>query len=344
LNIGRRILVAFGALGTIAILAIAGYMTFSNQHVSFLDAVYMVAVTLSGVGYGEIVDTSHNPALRIFNMFILLFGVAVTVYLFSILTAFIVEGDLNDVFRRGRMNKRIGMLSGHYIVCGLGETGRQVVGELVETKMPHVAIDLSQETVDRLQDQEKGIDLLYVIGDATDQSVLEQAGLERARGIVTTLPSDKDNLVITVIVRQQDPRIRIISRYTHLSFAERMTSAGANATVSPNRIGGLRLASELLRPQVVEFLDLMIQQKPGTFRIEEIWVHANSPWLGKSVSHLNLRSDFQLTLLAIKAPNRDGLRVNPPDATVVELGSALIVMGDHSGLERARKAARDVTK
>jgi voltage-gated potassium channel len=346
MNIGRRIWVAISALGVIAAIAVIGYRELSNPPASLLTAIYMMVVTLSGVGYGEIVDTSHNAPLRIFNIFILLFGVAVTVYVLSVLTAFIIEGDLHDVFRRGRMNKRIAALSGHYIVCGLGETGRHTAEELSKTNTPYVAIDLSQEVIDRARSQVDSLesDMLYIVGDATDQDVLLQAGLERAKGIVTTLSSDKDNLVITVIVRQQDPQIRIISRYTHVSFAERMTSAGANATVSPNRIGGLRLASELLRPQVVEFLDLMIQQRPDTFRIEEISISAASPWKGRTITDLNLRSAFGLILLAIKDMKVEGehsLRLNPPDNSILGPGAVLIVMGGHDDLERARKAAKD---
>jgi len=281
----------------------------------------------------------------VFNIFVVLFGVAIGVFVFSVLTAFIVEGELHDVFRRGRMNKQINALSDHFIVCGLGETGRYVVEELLKMNTPHVIIENSQEVVDRLRNQPAGLfgGMLYIVGDATDENVLREAGLDRARGIVSALDSDKDNLVITIMVRQLNPRIRIVSRHADLSFAERMIKAGANATVSPNRIGGLRLASELLRPQVVEFLDLMIQQKSGTFRFEEIPIEKGSPWLGSALGSLELRSKFDLVLLALKnvqSSGKDALRINPPDDTVLSQGATIIVMGDRDALGRARIAAQ----
>lgn len=344
MNIRRRIRFALGLLFAVAIVAVAGYRVLGGPSVTILQAIYMAVITLSGVGYGEVVDTSHNPALRVFNVFVVLVGVAVAVYVFSVLTAFLIEGELRDLFRRGRMRKQISELIGHYIVCGLGETGRHAVEELHRTGTPHVVIDNSSDVVTKLRDNVGGAysGMLYLIGDATDETVLKQAGLERARGLITCLPSDKDNLVITVVVRQQNPNIRIVSRYTDLSFSERMLKAGANSTVSPNRIGGLRLASEVLRPHVVSFLDLMLQERSRTLRIEEISVETGSGWVGSTVGGLNLRARYNLLLLALKRPgdpDAPRLWVNPPDEAAVSSGSVVIVMGDVNDLHRARTEA-----
>jgi voltage-gated potassium channel len=328
------------AVGAIAVI---GYRIIGGPDVTLLDAMYMAVVTLSGVGYGEIIDSSHNHTLRTFNMFIVMIGVAVAVYVFSQLTAFLVEGELRHLFRRSRMKKRIADLRQHHIICGLGETGRHVADELLKTHTPFVVIESSPEAIARLKEShdEHYNDLLYVTGDATDEKVLEQAGIDVAAGLISVLPSDKDNLVIIVVVRQRNPTIRIVSRCTDLRYVERMVKAGANSTVSPNHIGGLRMASELLRPTVVGFLDLMLQQKSRTLRVEEIALPRSSSWEGKTLGELGLHDRYDLLPLAVKhAEDVDSpLIINPKGPTKLEAGSVIIVLGDSDNLVRARADA-----
>lgn len=241
------------------------------------------------------------------------------------------------------MKKHIADLRQHYIVCGLGETGRHVVDELLKTQTPFVVIENSTEAIDRIKQShdERYNDLLYVTGDATDEKVLEQAGIDVAAGLISALPSDKDNLVIVVVVRQRNPGIRIVSRCTDLSYAERMVKAGANSTVSPNHIGGLRMASELLRPAVVGFLDLMLKEKSRTLRVEEIALPVSSSWAGKTLADLDLNERFSLLPLAVKHPGQadDQLVVNPRGKTTVAAGAVIIVLGDSANLSRARADA-----
>lgn len=308
-----------------------------------LDAIYMVVITLSGVGYDEIVNTTNNHALRIFNIFVVLLGAGVAVYVFSVLTAFLVEGELRHLFRRSRMKKQVSDLKQHYIVCGFGETGRHVVDELQKTHTSYVVIDNSHEAITRGQEMHHDLykDMLYVIGDATDEKILEQAGLDNAMGLISVLPSDKDNLVITVVVRQRNHTIRIVSRCTHLSYAERMLKAGANSTVSPNHIGGLRMASEVLRPHVVSFLDLMLQEKSRTLRIDEIALGEGSVWLARSLSDLDVGGRYNLLLLAIKSTGEAGpqMTFNPPAETRLAAGDVMIVMGDANNVAQASAEA-----
>src|SRR5208283_2868183 len=305
-----------------------------------LDAVYMIVVTLTGVGYDEPVDTSHNPALRTFNIFVVLFGIGLGVYVFSELTAFLVEGELHNLFRRRKMKRRIGELNQHVIVCGTGETGRHVVEEMQRTGTPHVLVDVSEHGIERIRDDESGAfaQMLYVIGDATDERVLLEAGLDRAKGLISTLPGDKDNLVIAVVARQKNPSIRIVSRCTDFRYAERMLKVGANATVSPNRIGALRLASEMLRPSVVSFLDLMLQEKSRTLRIEEIGLEAGSSWIGRMIGDLDLAARYDLLLLALKqeGDQTTPLVFNPPSSATLSQSTVMILLGDVDNLRRAR--------
>lgn len=346
MELRRRIIFAMLLLVVVTSLSVLGYRLLGGPSVSFLQALYMAVITLAGVGYGEIVDTSHSTILRLFNIFVVLFGVMITAYVFSSVTAFLVEGDYSDVFRRRKMLKKIQQLRNHYIVCGLGDTGRHAIEELQKTGSQYVVIENHDESIKRLQEHggEQYKNLLYVIGDATDEEVLEQAGVSNAAGLLTTLAQDKENLVITVLVRQKNPNIRIVSRCTDLKFSERMQKAGADSVVSPNRIGGLRLASEILRPHVVGFLDLMLKEQSRTLRIEEVVIPENSPWNGRALGQLDLRSRYNLLPMALKnagdgTDSSQNFWVNPPDTILIKSGIVIIVMGDVQDIRRARSDA-----
>lgn len=321
-------------------VSVAGYRLLGGPSVGFLNALYMAVITFAGVGYAEVVDTSHNPGLRLFNIVVVFFGVTIMVYVFSVVTAFLVEGELTHIFWRRKMQKKIKELRDHYIVCGLGDTGRCVIEELQKTSSPHVVIEHSEEVLARYREQaSSGHELLSVTGDATDEEVLQAAGLERAHGLIAALDPDKDNLVITVMVRQKNPRIRIVARCTDQRFADKLLRAGANSTVSPNRIGGLRLASEVLRPHVVSFLDLMLKEQTRTLRIEEIEV-GPSQWVEKRVGDLQLKLRFGLLLLAVKDANGATFWANPPESLALRQGTVLIVMGDVAQIHKARSEAQ----
>jgi voltage-gated potassium channel len=340
----KRLLLAMTLLLGLIVVSTTGYRLIGGPSVTFLQALYMAVITLAGVGYGEIVDTSHNPALRVFNIGIVLFGVAITVYVFSVVAAFLVEVEFTNPFWRRRMQRHINELIGHHIVCGLGDTGRHAVAELQKTNTPHVVVDLSEENIKKLRElhPEALHEMLYVVGDATEEDVLEKAGLSRASGLIAALPLDKDNLVVTVIVRQRFPKMRIVARSAERKFSERMLRAGANSTVSPSHIGGLRMASELIRPHVVGFLDLMLKEQGKTLRVEEIEVKAASPWAGSALHELNLKGRYNLLVLGLKRPvaeNSSDLVVNPPDDSVVDRQAIIIAMGDVKDIQRARRDA-----
>jgi voltage-gated potassium channel len=349
MDLRRRLYLAAAVLLIVVSASVAGYRLLGGPQVTFLQALYMAIITLAGVGYGEIVDTSHNPALRIFNIFVVVVGVTLMVYVFSAVTAFLVEGELTNIFWRRKMQKRISELKNHYVICGLGNTGRHVVEELHTTGTPYVVIESHEDNVNKFREHhraEEYKEMLYVIGDATDEEVLAQAGVERAKGMVAGLATDKDNLVIIVMVRQSNPAIRIIARCSDQKFSERMLKAGANSTVSPNRIGGLRLASELLRPHVVGFLDLMLKEQSRTLRIEDIEIGATSPWMGSALQALSLHTRYNLLVLAVKTTTGkdSGFHANPPDSLKLEAGSVVVVMGDVNDVRRARAdAAHDKT-
>ena len=352
MDLRKKVIVALLALLAVIIVSVGGYMWLAPGHVSFLDAVYMAVITLAGVGYEEVISTRGSTILRIFNMFIVVFGVMITVYVFSSVTAFLVEGQITDIFWRRKMLKKISQLTDHFIVCGIGDTGRHAVEELQKTGTPYVVVDHNEENIKKFREnnQRAADEMLYIIGDATDIALLEQLGIDKAKGLITTLASDKENLVITVLARQKNPKIRIIARCIDPKFAERILKAGANSTVSPNQIGGMRIASEALRPHVVGFLDLMLKEKSRTLRIEEISVHESSSWVNKRLADLALKTRFNVLPLAMKDTHhhhhhtaeplphdsRVGFIVNPPDDVLIKAGTVVIVLGDVTEIHRAR--------
>lgn len=242
------------------------------------------------------------------------------------------------------MQKRVDALTGHFIVCGLGDTGRFVVTELQKTRTPCAVIDLSEDNIRKMQELHADAlrETLYVIGDATEEDTLEKCGLSRAKGLVAALPHDKDNLVITVLARQRSPRLRIVSRSTDRKFADRIMKAGADATVSPSQIGGLRLASEAIRPHVVAFLDLLLKEQGRTLRVEEVEIQPGSPWAGKRLHEIDLKRRMNLLILGLKHSLDSGLPeliVNPSDHATVTGNGLIIVLGDLHDIDLARREA-----
>jgi voltage-gated potassium channel len=343
----RRLIFAGILFLSLISVSVTGYRLLGGPSVTFLQALYMAVITLAGVGYGEIVDTAHNPALRIFNMGVVLFGVAVTVYVFSVVAAFLVEIEITNPFWRRTMQKRISELRGHYIVCGLGDTGRYAAEEMHRTGTRYVVVDLSEESIKKVSETHPDLfrDMLYVVGDATEEETLSKAGIEHAKGLITTLPEDKDNLVVTVVAHQKFNQLLIVARSAERKFADRMLRAGAKSTVSPSHIGGLRMASEAIRPQVVGFLDLMLKDQSQTLRVEEIEIDAASPWVGHPLNEIKIHPKHNLLVLAVKNAGGSGtpkLWVNPPDALVIRTGAAIIVMGDVKNIREARHEAGSV--
>ena len=232
------------------------------------------------------------------------------------------------------MENKINTLSGHYIVCGGGETGFPLAVELVTSKASAVLIEQDNAVIERCR-QIKG--LFHVHGDATDDKNLIAAGIERATGITICLPSDNDNLYITMTARMLNPTARIISRMTNSRLKPKLLKAGATSVVSPNAIGALRMASEMIRPAAVDFLDNMLRSERGELRINQLDVHGNSSLAGKTIMKSGLRDQFNLLLLGVRRKD-GGFEFRPPSSFVLEAGMTLIVMGDIENIDRAREA------
>lgn len=302
---------------------------------SWLDCVYMTVITVSTVGYGEILPIQHMPAARIFTIAIILFGMGMLVYFASAVVALVVEFDVREVIQRRKRLKAIQELQDHVIVCGIGTTGIHVVEELQSIGTPFVVVENDLERVQHVQTH-LGVEFPYVLGDATDDDVLGEAGITRAQGVVSALSNDKDNLFVTITARQLNPKARIVSRAKESSSANKLRRAGADAVVSPNLIGGMRMASEMVRPMVVQFLDLMLRDKEKTLRIEEATVPEYSMVEGKRLMDTQIRKITELLVVAVRSPD-GAYKYNPGPDFVLRAGATLIVLGDSKDVVKLRK-------
>lgn len=316
-----------------------GYYAIGDGQWRFWDCLYMTVITVTTVGYGEtLIDMDKVEYARGFTMLLLLFGTGSIVFFASTITAFIIEGDLKNVLFANRLRKRMKRMQDHVIVCGVGTTGQNVIAELIKTGTPVIAIDMKESEVREIAEKHPGANYAYVVGDATDDDVLGQANLDQARGLVAALASDKDNLYLTVSARQASTKIRIVSRCAELSHVDKLKKSGADAVVSPNYIGGLRLVSEMVRPSVVKFLDEMMRDARAAYRIEEVTLGESSRSLGATLSHLRVQERLGMTVLAVRTKPGEPWKYNPDGGEQVGPGSTLVVLGSAEQVKQLQAA------
>lgn len=333
MHIKKRLYFVLIAIFVIISAGSIGYYILFGGEPKFMDCIFMTVISLTSVGYGEILQVTGNPTAQIFTMILITFGMGILLYGISSMTALLVEGDLSGILRKKQMDKQIKKLNNHYIVCGGGKTGCPLLEELVKSREQVVLIEIDEKNIEWCSRIEN---LLYIKGDATDDQNLLSAGIERAAGIIIALPSDKDNLYITMTARMLNKKIRIISRMTNQKLRPKLKKAGANSVVSPNSIGALRMASEMIRPAAVDFLDSMLRSEKTHLRIHQITISGKSVALEKKISESGIKDKFDLLILG--ARQRGGeIEFNPSPSMVLKEGITLIVMGDVDNIARAKK-------
>ncbi len=286
----KRLLAGLLLLVVTVIGGAAGYYVIGNGEWSFGDCLYMTVITVTTVGYGETLSNMDKiEGARHFTMVLLLFGTGSIVFFASMITAFVVEGDLKNVLAANKLKKRMKRMKDHVIVCGAGSTGRTVIEELIKIGRPVIAVDVNEELLREIAESHPKADFAWVVGDATDDHVQAEINIKDAAGLVAALSSDKDNLYLTVSARQDNPRIRVVARCAEMSHVEKMKKAGADAVVSPNYIGGLRLVSEMVRPSVVRFLDEMMRDQRAAYRIDEVTLGGGMTQVGGSLRDAKIR-------------------------------------------------------
>src|SRR5512137_1865094 len=321
----RRLLPPLATLTATVLTGTAGYWLIGGGAWTVFDCAYMTVTTVATVGFGEIIPVSAVPMGRPFTLVLVVTGTISLWWFLASVTAFLVEGEVLGLGWRRRMAAQLEKIRDHVVVCGAGSTGIHAIRELSQLGTPFVVVDASQEVADEAARAHGCPD---VVGDATHDEVLEQAGITRARGVISALTDDKDNLYVTVTARALNPSLRIVAKAIDLTAEAKLRRAGADSVVSPNAMGGLRMVSEMLRPEVTTFLDTMLRNKEQPLRIAEIPVPGSSPWVGRPIADLGLGARGVL-LLAARAPAAEGGRFtySPTDDTPVTGGSVLIVLG-----------------
>jgi voltage-gated potassium channel len=335
----KRLLYGLLAILVVIIGGGIGYWLIGDGRWSLSDCLYMTVITITTVGYDEVLhgmNTVHYA--RMFTVILLVFGTGTIVFFASTITAFIIEGDLKNILFASKLKKRIKRMKDHVVVCGAGSTGRNVIEELIKTGVPVIAIDTREDELKAIADAHPDASYSYIVGDATDDDVIAQVNVNGARGVVAALSSDKDNLYLTVSARQTNPNARIIARCAELSHVEKIRRSGADAVVSPNYIGGLRMVSEMLRPSVVRFLDDMMRDARAAYRIEEVTLGDAVRALGETLRDARVRERFGMTVLAMRDKDASVWTYNPDASERLAPGMTLVVLGSPEQVSQLRSA------
>ncbi len=320
---------ALALLGAVIAVGVLGYMFISGY--SFVDALYMTAITISTVGFGEIEPL--NDQEKLFTVFLIATSIISFGYVVSAFTEYIVSGQLFQQLKLKKVQKKIEQLEGHTIICGFGRNGNQAMLKLQSYKQQFLIIEKDEDVIQ--QADEKGI--LNVHGDATTDEILKRAGIERASNLITALPSDADNLFVVLTARQLNKNCKIISRATNESSYDKLKIAGADNVIMPDKLGGDHMASLVVTPDVIEFVGRLTIEGETTANLEEISVNdLPEKYLKKTILDLDLRRQTGCTVIGFKAPDGNYI-INPEASLELESDSHLIVLGRPEQITKLRE-------
>jgi voltage-gated potassium channel len=323
MGIPKKLLQIILIILLIIIIGTVGFKIIGGVKTSFIDALYMTAITITTVGFGDVIGLDDKPIGKLFTIIYVFVGAGTIAYLFTTLAAYIIEGELKRVFGRRSMDKRIEKLKNHYIVCGIGMVGLHIVHELYLTRRHQLVIDHDESKLEELKVHNLNVDM--IVGDATENEILEKAMIHKAKGLFATTNSDNDNIVIVLTAKQLNPDLRVISRCTDTKNIEKLKKAGADNVIALNYIGGLRMASEMIRPHVTSFLDKMLRDKDSPLRVEEVHVPNHSPYAGKPLEEIDFRSIGNILLIAVRKANGEWI-YNPDLKTHIEREMSFILL------------------
>jgi len=328
--VGRIPFLVIGIL--IAVLIVSGgttgYMVIEGW--AFEDALYMTVITLSTVGYGEVLKLSSEG--RIFTMVLIVTGVGFVFYLAGSIIRFMVEGRIRDILGRRKLEKKIRAQKGHYIICGFGRVGSSIYDSLASESLDIVLIEQDPDRVSKLQE----LNILHVAGNATSEENLVMAGVENARGLVAALKTDSDNVYVTLSARQLNPDLFILARAEEEQAEKKMLAAGANKVVCPYSMGAHRMAQTILSPTVTDFLDLALMGANQDIQMQEMPVDPSSKLTNVALQDSGIRQELDLIIVAVKKA-AGGMLFNPSSRTEFEAGDTVITIGDADNLKRLRK-------
>jgi len=317
----KRLALVFALIGFIISFGTIGYIFLEGW--SFLDALYMTVTTLTTVGYREIRELSD--AGRWFTIILIIGGVGTMLYALSTGARFMLEGELQEIYGRRRLEKKMKELKDHYIICGYGRMGKIIVKELKDERVKFVVIE--KDPV--IHEKEEAF---VIAGDATQDEILKEVGIERAKGLITVLSTDAENLYVVLSAKGLNPHLFIVARAGEEGSEQKLLRAGADRVISPYHIGGLRIAHTVLKPAVVDFIELATKSGNIDLQLEEITIPDLSDYSGLSLDQCGFGKELGVIIVGIKKPSGD-MKFNPTYLTLIEPGDTLIALGEVSKLK-----------
>jgi len=309
-------------------LGTTGYMLIEDWTV--LDSLYMTVITLSTIGYGEVNPVSQPG--RIFTLFLIVMGVGFFLYVIGNVVQFLVEGRIRLILGRHKLDKQIGQLNNHYIVCGYGRMGRAFCRYLIQKRLKFVVVEKNEDRIPVMNTDH----VLYVAGEATIEENLQKAGIKRASNLIGTLGTDADNVFLVLLAKGLNPNLYVVARASQNASKKPLDTAGADVVVSPFDIGARRMAHAILRPNVIRFLEFAFADEDTDIHIEEIAVAESSKFVGVSLQDSGIRQDYNLMILSIVTVDGEML-FNPSAGTIIKSGEKVIAVGSSNNLMKLEK-------
>lgn len=329
----KKLWIIFVILASLIIIGTLGYSYLLR--VSLLDGLYMTVITISSVGYKEVAPMTDQA--KIFSIFIIFFGVGTVGYALTNLLLLVVEGDQNSFWRRRKMEGNIAKMKNHYILCGAGETGEVVINEFTKNKTDFVIIEKDPHRYQFYLSQGHKI----ICGDATEELTLQQANITEAKGLISSLPNDVDNVFVVLTARTMNRDLYIISRAIAKHAPDKLKKAGANKTISANEIGGRRMAAQMLKPSVVSFLEVVTSINDVQLDLQDVVIGAHSEMVGQELRHLRIPDRFGLVVIASKKAGQTNMILNPKSDLLLNAGDIILVLGNNMQVNELRKLAND---
>jgi voltage-gated potassium channel len=324
----QKLRIAIIGLGIVMLGGSIGFMIIED--LTFIDAVYTTVITLSTVGYGDI--TPHDSKGRVFVLLLIVFGVLMVGFTVTVIGQIVLEGQLKEFYGRRKMENKISKMSNHFIIAGYGRVGRQVALEFQKKNVKFVILEKENSAIMNIYKDKA----LFVQGDATDDDVLRNAGIEKASTLISTLPDEALNVYLTLTARDMNRDLKIIARADYDDGVKKLKRAGADHVVTPHVLGGLRMAMASLRPNVVDFMHSTALGEGG-LTIEEMLIPDGCSLAGKTLRESNLKQEYGINIIGIKKLNED-MSISPGPDTILNSEDILVLIGHEEKLEKLSKA------
>lgn len=324
----KRLGIAFAMLFLTLMIGTVGYHFLEDF--TIFQALYLTVVTISTVGYGDLYARSTGGIA--FTIFLIIVGVGTMLYTVSLVAETIVEGRLRAIMGKGKLKRIIKRMKNHYIICGCGRIGYLICRELAAEKVPFVVIEKSPEVIQRIEDE----GFLCYHGDSTNDKSLLEAGIKQAKGIVCVLPTDAENLYVILTAKELNPGVFVLSRSEEEQSEHRLLRAGADRVMSPYNLGGMRMAMAILRPAMLDFIEITTSRQSLDLRMAEVAVGDGSAVAGKTLEESEIRQNYGLIIVAVKKDSGK-MVFNPVASYRIESGDKLIALGEDENVMRFTK-------